>query len=297
MIRCPATSSHRPRGPTSPYRAPPRTSDDPAEEARQLMGRPYLSPSSIASYVRCPLGFRFKYVDGLAPGFVSSSLLFGKGIHAALEAHFRRLFEGAEPPGVDELVATYEGNWATEPTAPVRFGKGESTGSLRDLACRVLQAFLDSPVSKLDGRLVGVEEEFRSPLVPGCPDLLGIADLVLLTDQALRVVDFKTARSRWNEAKIREASPQMLTYGELVKPLARDLGNRPIQLQWVILTKAKDPAVETHTLKPNPRQVRRLQATIGHVWGAIRARRFYPAPSSASCSTCPFGTPCQKWEG
>jgi hypothetical protein len=46
------------------------------------------------------------------------------------------------------------------------------------------------------GKILGVEEELRGRLVAGCPDLLARIDLLVETDDALVITDFKTARSR-----------------------------------------------------------------------------------------------------
>ena len=53
--------------------------------------RDYLSYSAIRTYQGCPLRYYFRYIAGLPENIVASSLLFGIGMHAALEAHFSRL--------------------------------------------------------------------------------------------------------------------------------------------------------------------------------------------------------------
>jgi RecB family exonuclease len=179
----------------------------------------------------------------------------------------------------------------------VRFSKNESTESLKDLARRMLTAFCNSPFAELDGTILGVEEEFRAPVIPGCPDVLGRVDLVVLEHDALRIVDFKTARARWNEANIRDSTPQMLLYTELVRPLAEELGVRDVRLEWIVITKTKQPVVESHSLAPEPRQIARAKAVVRRAWEAIAGGHFYPSPSSMSCAGCPHWTACQKWEG
>ena len=99
----------------------------------------------------------------------------------------RRALEGAAPPSIDELVSVYERAWRDEAAVPVKFGKNESADSLRDLARRMLAAFQASEVSNLDTRLLAIEEEFRAPVIPGCPDLLGRVDLVGCDRSALRI--------------------------------------------------------------------------------------------------------------
>ena len=269
----------------------------PGAIALQLTGRDYLSYSAISTYQRCPLKYYFSYVAGLAPEFVSSSLIFGGAIHAAIEQHYRRAFEGASPPTIDELVATYQQAWRAEARAPVRFGKNESEESLADLARRLLTVFQASPVSKSATTILGIEEVLRDSIIPGCPDLLGRIDLIQLDEQHLTIVDFKTSRSKWTPAKIEESTPQMVLYADLAGPIAQACNDRPVRLRWVVLTKTRCPTIETHTIDLDPGQLTRTKFVFQRVWKAIRNGAFYPSPSPMACSTCPYQRPCREWEG
>ncbi len=280
-------------------RLPPGESsrtENPNKLARRLIDRDYLSYSSISTYQRCPLRFYFAYVAQREPEFKPSSLAFGGAVHAAIELHFRRLFEAADPPGHDELVDTYERVWQFEAAGSIRFNNGESEASLKDLAARMLTAFQGSNVSLADGELLGVEEELRARIVESCPDILGRIDLITVTPAALRITDFKTSRSAWGESKIQESAPQQLLYSELVKPLAEACG-KPMEIEWIVLTRGKQPAVHRHMLTPDPREIARIKAVVQRVWQAIVAGSFFPSPSAMNCATCPFQNACKRWEG
>ena len=280
-----------------PPRTRPHGPPTPGDIALELTGRDYLSYSAVSTYQRCPLKYYFSYIAGLAPEFVSSSLVFGGAVHSALEHHCRRVLEGAPLPSIDDLMAAYGQAWRDEDRAPVRFGKNETIESLRGLARRMLEAFQASEVSKLDGELLAVEEEFRGPVIDGCPDLLGRIDLVILTRDEIRIVDFKTSRSSWNESKVQEAAAQQLLYCELIKPIAESYPDRQVRVQWTVLTKGKSPTVERHTLLPEHGQIERTKAVVQRVWRAIEQEHFFPSPSAMSCSTCPFQNACRSWEG
>ena len=65
------------------------TSTNPANEvAKKLTGRDYVSWSAISTFRTCPLKYKFRYIDGLPEESVSSALIFGTGIHSAVEQHF-----------------------------------------------------------------------------------------------------------------------------------------------------------------------------------------------------------------
>ncbi len=267
-------------------------------EAKDLIGRPYLSPSSISTYLRCPLRFRFQYVERLEPDFTASSLVFGVGIHAAVEHHFRKLFADDRAATVEELVSVFEQALATEANQEIRFGRSETADTLRDLAARMLAAFVSSGYSKPQGALIGVEEGLAGTLIDGVPTIHGRADLIGLdATGVLRVTDVKTARNAWTENTIRESTLQQVIYAELLRPWAEALGADDVQAEWLVLRKTKTPAIDRHQLIIDDAQVRQVTNTIRQVWRAIRACNFYPVPSPMNCGGCPFRNACNEWEG
>ena len=271
-------------------------SPTPNDLALEITNRDYISFSSISSYQRCPLKYYFSYIAGVAPAFVSSSLVFGSSIHAALEHFWRQKLEGAPLPEIDEIVAVYEKAWQENATSKVRFGKTETAESLLDLARRILQAYLDSSLSTTEGTILGIEEELKAPAIDGCPDLLGRIDLITVCSNALRITDFKTSRSAWGVTNVAESTPQQLLYSELVKPLAESCG-RPIEIEWIVLTKGKKAAIQRHRIVPEPQAAARAKSVVRSVWNAIAAGHFYPSPSAMNCSTCPYQNSCRTWEG
>ena len=94
-----------------PPRTRPHGPPSPGDIARTLTGRDYISYSAISTYQRCPLRYFFAYVAGLEPEFKAAALIFGGAIHAAIEQHHRRAFEGASLPAIDGLMAAYDQAW------------------------------------------------------------------------------------------------------------------------------------------------------------------------------------------
>lgn len=303
---------NQPAAPPTPRRQPRKSTQipldvlppaikptSPGTVADLLINRPYLSYSAVSTYQRCPLRFFFAYVAGLQPEFRASSLVFGGAIHAAIEHHFRCLLEGQPAPTLDDLLAEFDRAWATDETVPIRYGKNESIESLRDLASRMLKVFQDHSLSELEdsATLIGVEEELRAQLIDDCPEILGRLDLVASTRNALRITDFKTARSRWDAFQIEDAAPQQLLYAELAKPMAASLGLKQIEVSWIVVTKTKQPTIKLHTLQPEQRDIDRVKRIVHRVWRAIAEGHFYPAPSTMNCSGCPHRNACRHWEG
>lgn len=102
------------------------------------------------------------------------------------------------------------------------------------------------------------------------------------------------SRSRWNAEQVEESSEQLLLYSELAQDIAR--GKR-VRLEFAVLTKTKEVAIERHSAAVDPLRVERAKRVLERVWQAIAAEHFYPAPSPMTCPGCPFHGPCREWQG
>ena len=79
-------------------------------EMRQL---PHVSFTQLDQYLRCPLRYRFTYVDRLEPEFLPAALAFGSGIHGAAAFLFRGLAQGVRPSLAD-VQGYFESVWNLE---------------------------------------------------------------------------------------------------------------------------------------------------------------------------------------
>ncbi len=264
----------------------PRTTSPPV--------RDYISYSAIGTYQACPLRYYFRYIVGLPEQTVSASLVFGSAIHRGVEHHFNELLAGNEPPTLEALLAEYDRHWKEVDREQVKFGKDDTDESLSSLAQRMFTAFQASTWAQPQGHIIGVEEQLRGAVVAGAPELLGRLDLLVETDEALQIIDFKTSRSRWSADQVDDAAGQLLLYSELVRRLSP--GKR-IRLQFAVLTKTKTPQLDIHEVAYDRQRVDRTKRIVERVWQAIEAEHFYPAPSAMQCSGCSFREPCRAWCG
>ncbi len=270
----------------------------PAALPAQPVGKPrvrdYLSFSAISTFQSCPLRYYFRYVLGLPEEIVSANLVFGAAFHAALQFHFEQLLAGKPAPDLDTLLSAFWASWRERSVATIRFGKKENLDTIGHLADRMLWAFQESDFASPTGTILAVEEEFRGPVVPGCPDLLARVDLLIDAGDALVLTDFKTSRCAWDEDDVVQGAPQLLLYSEL----ARDLGEgKPLRLQFAVVPKTKSPEFTIHPVDGNGAQLQRTKLLVQRVWQAIKAGHFYPNPSPLNCPTCPFQAPCRAWAG
>jgi putative RecB family exonuclease len=268
-------------------------STNPANEvAKKLTGRDYISWSALSTFRTCPLKYKYRYIDGLPEESVSSALVFGTGIHTAIEQHFQAVLSGDPKPDLDALLFAYRSAWLPHEPDAISFGSKETRESLDDLASRMLTAFLNSPAASVQGRVLGVEEEIRGMLVEGVPDLLGRIDLLTEDDDTLTITDIKTSRGKWSQEQVEDSGEQLLLYSHLASEISP---GKKLATRFLILTKTKETQIDEHVREVNPAAVKRTLAGVERVWRAISAGNFYPAPSVVGCAGCGYRAACRGW--
>jgi CRISPR/Cas system-associated exonuclease Cas4 (RecB family) len=256
--------------------------------------RDYLSYSAISLYSMCSLRYFFRYHACLPEDFISANLVFGAGIHAALQLHFQELLARSSAPPRDKLLDAFWAEWNRHDPKTIRFNRGEGVDAVGRLAERMLFAFQSSRLAVPAGTILGVEEEMRGVLVPGLPDLLARVDLIVETDEAVIVTDHKTASRAWSPEHVEDAAGQLLLYRELVTAIA---GNKPIRLQFAIVTKTTVPVVIIHEVPVTREKVERTKKIVERVWRAIEEQHYFPSPSPMNCPGCPYRKACRAWRG
>ena len=125
-------------------------------------------------------------------------------------------------------------------------------------------------------------------------NLLGRVDLMVETEDALVIADWKTSRSKWSTSQAEDATEQLLCYAALATDFAP---GKPIRVEFSVLTKTKEVQVDRHQTLADARSIDRARRVAERVWHAIEAEHFYPAPSPMNCGSCPFRKPCREWPG
>jgi len=137
--------------------------------------------TQIDQYVRCPLKYRFTYVDRLEPEFVPAALAFGSGIHGAAAFLFRGRADGA-PPSLADVQAVCEGYWRMGPGA--RMGR-EGAGSgpmmqmqgmmqqMQGMMAQMAEMMKGGPMSPEQQKRMGELMEQMSGMMGGMHGMMG----------------------------------------------------------------------------------------------------------------------------
>jgi len=256
----------------------------------------HISFSSIKTYQTCPRKFAFKYIEQVPEEFRPSSLIFGSAFHTAVERVQEARLQGLNLPAVDELLSVYQDAWTRETQdQDVQFCKEEDKSSLRDLAHKMLTAYVDYAAQEATlpepVQVISIEHANRFRLLAEIPPIESHVDLLELKGQSLVVSDLKSSRSRWNETKVQEAIPQLVLYATGLMPLMHELGANKIITKFVVVTKAKKPVVQVLQPQCSQDDVVRLKQTVSETWSAIQTGLFVKRESWA-CQQCPFKGRC-----
>ena len=256
----------------------------------------HLSFSSIKTYATCPRKFAFKYIEVVPEEFKPSSLAFGSAFHTAVERVQEARLQGLNVPALDEILNAFDTAWSNETLGTdVQFCKDEDAQSLRELAQRMLAVYAEYAALETTlpepAQIISIEHSNRFRLLADVPPIESRIDLLELHGKDLVVSDLKTSRSRWNEAKVAEAVPQLVLYATGLMPLMRELGATRIVTKFVVVTKAVKPKVQVLQPQASQDDVVRLKQTITETWSAIQTGLFVKRESWA-CAQCPYKSRC-----
>jgi len=258
----------------------------------------YVSPSRINLWLKCPLAFRLKYVEGIwTPP--SPSQFVGRTVHRCLETYYRHRQQNVRLPAaevVERLLAQWEKSVAVD---GVRFSSPADEAAARQQSQGLVQAYL-AQLPAGEPRPLAIETALEAPLLDpvtgtslGVP-LVGVIDLILPGAEGAIITDFKTT-ARGGELLAISHELQLSCYSYLFRQ-SSPLPEQALEIRNLV--KTKTPRVENHSFEPRSQtHYRRLFAVIRAYLDALDAGIYYIRPSHL-CAACEFSnTRCAQWAG
>lgn len=256
----------------------------------------YVSASRLNLWLKCPLAFRLKYIDGVRSP-TTPSLFVGKQTHAALETWYRHRQLGAAL-AVEDLLARCSAGWPQQAAAAaVCFAHGDEEQACRQQTIELVRTYL-SQIASDEPKPIAVETSVTAPLIDphtgedfGLP-MVGILDLVLPEAAGPRIVDFKTA-ARGGEAVELTHELQLTSYAYLFRQSSQHC-EAAVEIRSLIKTKAPKLQSQSYGAR-QPQHFRRLFAVIRAYLDALDHNQFVfrPNPFCASCEH--LHTHCHQW--
>ncbi len=157
----------------------------------------YISPSRLNTWLRCPLAWKLRYIDGIRTP-TTPALFIGKMTHQGLEVLYRhrQLCIELSP---EDVATRMLNDWdeAVEKEA-MKFESTEEEGTLKKQAVDLVAAYMEHTADVLETPLA-VETSMEAPLVdPATGEdlgihMLGIVDLITDNRDGASIIDFKTS--------------------------------------------------------------------------------------------------------
>jgi putative RecB family exonuclease len=256
----------------------------------------YVSASRLNLWLKCPLAFKLRYLDGIRSP-TTPNLFLGKQVHDALEFFYRHRQFGITLES-DAVLKRITDSWdEAVVTEDMSFASAEEEGKLKVKAVDLVWAYLNS-VPADEAKPVLVETSLECPLVDPATgedlgiSLLGIIDLVLGTDEGEVICDFKTAARSSQPLEIMHEI-QLSCYSYMYR---RMTGHSEAALEIRSLIKTKSPKIEIHTYQPRrDSHFSGLFAVIRGYLDDLDKRRFTYRPGFG-CAMCDYSVRhCAGW--
>lgn len=271
----------------------------------------HLSVSKIEAYLKCPLAFKYRYIDKV-PELTSPVLAAGSAFHAVVEHGLRERAAGRVPDPKD-LDDRFEPawdrqfeedakrpsflGWREDPEDPTDRMKKEYRALVRLAATEVLPKISPWMLGRDPMIEHRVDLELSSPEGPF--KLLGFIDL-LGDDGVLR--DWKTTREEapptQEEAEYRRKKNargwlQFAAYSFQTWPLT---GQEDQPAQKIFMIRGPHPRVEYFDYVITQRHREWFLRVAAEVWVAIKRGLYVPNNTGWWCDArfCSFHSPCQE---
>ena len=244
----------------------------------------HLSVSQIKMFLRCPLQYKFRYIDGLIMP-PTGSLLLGKSVHSALEANYSQKIESKQDLPAEKVLDLFSDRWEQEVKETV-FDEDEKAGMVKDDGVKMVTVYHGQISPTIQPRLV--EQGFNLFFENVSYTLKGIIDLV---DVEGVIIDHKTAKRSMAPDDV-AADIQLTCYALAYRSV---FGAQEKELRFDVMVRTKVPKLQQIPTTRTEEDIQRFLKILGFVSKAIESGIFYPCGNRQVCSWCGYYGLCEKW--
>jgi hypothetical protein len=243
-----------------------------------------LSPTQIDMYLRCPLQYYHRYVEGVSipPGV---ALVEGSSHHAALELNNNYKVREHEDLSTPKIVERFEDEFSTR-QKDIEEWDGETPESVMARGRGIIKSYLSTFAGRFQPDVV--EKEFH--LLVGAVPVIGYMDTAgTIQDNPRKVVksavDYKVAARAKSDKEVNE-SIQLGFYGwGLKSEMDNENGNKTgtVEAGFCTLKKTKTPSTDWQSTVVTPARFKWLRNIVTSVAWAIQCGVFPPCDPTNWC--------------
>lgn len=245
------------------------------------------SNSRLSCFEKCPLQFRYRYIDRIRRDTQGIEAFLGNRVHEAIEHLYRVLREGRKPRTA-EVVAFYHRKWEEnyDPSRIAIVRHGLCAADYLQAGEEYVSGYCDRRRPEEDGETLGLEDEFQLALDPaGRYQIRGFIDrLARVADGVYAVHDYKTSAWLPRDADLRR--DRQLTFYQM-SVTERYPDAREIRLIWHYLAHGK--RLESRRSETD---IAAHRTAAMRLIDAIEAAREHPPRESALCRWCEYRDIC-----
>jgi putative RecB family exonuclease len=244
----------------------------------------HISVSQIKMFLRCPLQYKYRYIDNLKIP-PTSSLTLGKSIHAAIEGNYSQKIETKLDLPSEKVLDLFSDRWEMEAAETV-FNEDEKAGTTKDDGIKMITVYHEQISPTIQPKLV--EQEFNLSFENVSYTLKGIIDLVTIDE---KIVDHKTAKRSMVDADV-TSNIQLTCYSLAYRSL---FGTPERELRFDVMVRTKIPKLQQISTLRTQSDIDRFLKLVGYVSKAIQSGIFYPCEDRQTCSWCSYRRICKSW--
>ena len=243
----------------------------------------HISVTQLKMYLRCPLQYKFRYIDNIIIP-PPSTITLGKTIHKTLEENFSQKIKTQKDLPLEYLKDFFSDLWDIE-AKETQFDKDEKPGKVKDEGINLLTLYHKTHSPKIQP--VSVEEEFELEFENSPLKLKGYIDLI---DKNNTIIDHKV-KSRSMTQQDAKQDLQLTAYYLAYKIKKK---TPPQGLRFDVIVRTKTPKIQQITLNKTDEDTTRFLKILTQVTRAIKSGIFYPN-ESFYCNVCGYRELCKKW--
>jgi len=249
------------------------------------------SHSRLSSYEKCPLSFKYKYIDKIRVPFEKTvEIHLGKVAHEALEWLYREIKDGERIPSLDEVLIIYREQWNKKWDDNIKIVRNNM--NKEDYFNKGLQFLIDYYMKHkpFSDNTIDIEKRvFIDIDKEGKYKMQGFIDRLVynLEKGHYEVHDYKTSNSLPLPETI-EKDRQLALYSIAIKDAFGY--DKEVVLVWHYL--AFNRRIESRRTNE---QLENLKSEIIDLINEIETAEDFPPSKSALCNWCEYQSICPLW--
>ncbi len=219
----------------------------------------HYSYTQLATYLQCPLKYKYRYLDGWQEREDKASLTFGRVFQMAVEAQFL----------VDDSVEFFAKHWNEVRGLELEYASGDSWEKLLEQGQELLSTFREDQRVQIEDGRTDFQVKIRRPLPMSQRYFLAFIDAIGWVDGIHCLIEWKTSTQAYPEnlGRLLELDPQLVCYSWAAQKQEVCLVN---------FVRKKRPEIQYLLARIRKRQWKTFEQSLDMLVSEMEAGHFYP---------------------